>query len=378
MSVRRPIWLLVMVVVIACSSVLDSGSATLGGSLPGSPEKGVGQVASPPARASTPEATVLSPIQPPDDTIGHVPGRVSTVGRVGLPAYIPLASKHIYDQALLLSVSEEKTLEGDARLLGAYGLPVFVFVRRSTDTVSESRIFADNLRTQRAVESAPGADDGLVMLLTLGLQSRFGASLVFSIGAHALPVQGLSKAALDQTYREDIAPNLRQAKIYDALNISLRRMSYKAWFVPGDAPPVSDLQRTTASLLSFASPLLLILFAGLTVVGRIAPDVLFRRVRITRRSWNRAEIALGVGIIIVLIPVAVYARSSLGISCALTSLLILTVMSLVKPGGGRGRMSGTARTIAVQPRRGFRRSLPDVKSSSKVQAGSIAARRRQS
>jgi uncharacterized membrane protein YgcG len=373
-SDRRLAVLVVLVLVVASATVLTSGVAVWCASLPRVSTQGVAQVASPAVPESTLAAAVLTTIQPPDDTIGHVSGRSSTVGRVGFPAYIPLATKHIYDQGALLSTSEEKTLEGDARVLTTYGVPVLVFVRRSTDTISESQTFADDLRESHAVESKSGADDGLVMLLTLKLQSKFGGSLIFSIGEHALPVQGLSQSALDTIHHEDIAPNLRQARIFDALNTSLRRMSYKAQFVPGDVLAVSGFQKSTASFLSFASPLLLALFAGLTAVGGIVPDTMFRRIHLSRRIWNRSAIALGVSITVVLIPIGIYARSGLSIVCALIALLILTVFGFVKPNGVP--TSRAARTIVVPRRRGFRLPPPGVTLSSPAKADSTNVRGR--
>jgi uncharacterized membrane protein YgcG len=375
-SDRRLAVLLVFVLMVTSATVLASGPAVRCASLPRVSTQGVARVASPAAPESTPSTTILTTIQPPDDTIGHVSGRSSNVGRVGLPVYIPLATKHIYDQGALLSTSEEKTLEGDARVLTTYGVPVLVFVRRSTDTISESQTFADDLRKSRAVESKSGADDGLIMLLTLGLQSKFGGSFIFSIGEHALPDQGLSQSALDTIYREDIAPNLRQARIFDALNTSLRRMSYKAQFVPGDVLAVSGFQKSTASFLSFASPLLLVLFAGLTAVGRIVPDTMFRRIHLSRWIWNRSAIALGVSITVVLIPIGIYARSGLSIVCALIALLILTVFGFVKPNGVP--TSGAARTIVVSPRRDFRLPRPGVTLSSPPKADSTNVRGRRS
>ncbi|MGI8485087.1 MAG: TPM domain-containing protein, partial [Thermomicrobiales bacterium] len=262
---RRPIWLLLVVAICAAASVMGMAtSAHLAASLPGAAGTPVGS-ATPTSMGATPAATPTSSanrsIFPSSTEINDIDRAGSDIVKSALPASIPLANKRIYDTGLLINTVNEKTLEGDARVLASYGVPILVYVRRSPDSIAESQAFADNLRLQRRIESAPGADDGLVMLLTTNVQSSYGGNVVFSTGAHTLPVHGLDQAVIDRIQAEDIVPRLRQGKFYDALNISLRHMSYSAQFVPGPVPPTSLHQDMVASLLLVVAPLGTVLLA---------------------------------------------------------------------------------------------------------------------
>ena len=382
---RRPTWLLLVVAICAVASVMGMAtSAQLSSSLPNQAAT-PGSGALPVARSATPATRTTIPangsdnaVLPARTTITDIDRAGSDIAKSALPAAVPLANKRVYDTSSLISSMDEKTLEGDARVLASYGVPVLVYVRRSTDTVAASQIFADNLRSQRRVESAPGADDGLVMLLTVDMRSSHSGNVVFSTGEQTLPVHGLDQESVDQIYREDIVPNLRQGKIFDALNISLRHMTYNAQFVPGDVPATSVRQDAVASLLSVIAPLGTMLLGVSIGIQWLIPTLRFQRAGLNRRHVNKALIAGGLGFAIVLAMLAVYARSTTGAGCAVLPFAILAANGLL----GRTRMNGIrdekrrTRVLRVHPRLTFRRHPAPTVSTAPSSDAPIPARRR--
>lgn len=381
---RRPIWLLLLVTTCAIASVMglatsahlassfSSPSATPGGATP------VAGLATP----ATPVATLVMgldiPAFPSKSITSDIDRIGSDIAKHAPPGVIPLTSKRVYDTGSILNDEREKMLEGDARVLASYGIPVLVFARRSTDTVAESQVFADNLRSQRNVESAPGADDGLVMLLTVSTQFPYRGEVVISTGEQTLPVQGLDQEKFDQIYRDDIVPNLRQGKNFDALNISLRHMTYNAQFVPGPVPATSLRQDKMASLLSVIAPLGAALLGLLIEIQWLIPTAKFRHAGVSRRHVNKGLIAGGLGFATILTVLAVYSRSSIGSGYAVLSFAILAANGLF----GRDRVNGIRnsrrrmRVLRVHPRLTFRRHPAPVASPHPSNGVSIPARRR--
>lgn len=344
---RRPIWLLLVVAICAVASVMGMAtSAHLASSLP--------NAAATPGSDATPRS--VTQVFPVSTVISDIERPGPDIAKNAVPSTIPLANKRVYDSGLLIGSANEKTLEGDARVLASYGVPVLVYVRRSSDSVAESQSFADNLRLQRGVESVAGADDGLVMLLTVDMQSNNTGKVVFSTGEHTLPVNGLDQEALDRIQREDIIPNLRRGNIYDALNISLRHMTYSAQFVPGAVAPTSLRQDMVASLLSVIAPLGTLLLGIASGILWLAPTSLFKRAGLTRRNANKAVILAGLGFAIALMVSAVYARSATGAGCAALAFSILAANGLIgrTHANGMRTLKRSTRVLRVRPRLAFR------------------------
>lgn len=382
---RRQIWLLLLVVLCAIASIMGMATSTHLASSFSSPPATPGSGSTPAAQIATSASPVASPMAgldipafPSRTTITDIDHVGLDIAKHALPAAAPLANKRVYDMGSVLNDENEKTLEGGARVLASYGVPVLLFARRSTDTVAESQIFAGNLHSQRNVESAPGADDGLVMLLTVDTQFPYTGTIVVSTGVHTLPVQGLNQERLDQIYREDIVPNLRQGKNFDALNISLQHMTYNAQFVPGPVPATSLRQDKIASLVSVIAPLGAALLGLLIGIQWLIPTAKFQRAGINRRHVNKGLIAGGLGFATVLTVLAVYSRSASGAGYAVLSFAILAANGLF----GRGRVNGIPNSrrrmgvLRVHPRLTFRRHPAPVASPHPSNGVSIPAPRR--
>ena len=236
--------------------------------------------------------------------------------------HLPLSEKHIYDPYRMVSDKEESSLEYDATRLEAYGVPALVYIRFSEETPAQSQAYADDLRTSFGVESVPGADDGLVILVNTSFYSSRNGTIILSYGTNTLPVQGLDEATLNRILEEDMMPRLRQNKLSDALSVGLRRFGYYAEFIPGATPATSSRQETTASAIAVAAPIATIVIALALLWSRIGSR---RRVP----SWVPTSLVwAGAGTAIALAPLSVYARSRLGIGCALVLLAVLALYGI--------------------------------------------------
>lgn len=248
-------------------------------------------------------------------------GNIRTGQSTGI-GHLPLSEKHIYDPYRMVSDKDESSLEYDATRLEAYGVPALVYIRFSEETPAQSQAYADDLRTSFGVESAPGADDGLVILVNTSFYSSRTGTIILSNGTNTLPVQGLDEATLTRILEEDMMPRLRQNKLSEALSVGLRRFGYYAEFIPGAPPTTSSRQDAAASAIAVAAPIATLLIALALLWSRIGSR---RRVP----SWvPTALVWAGAGIAIALAPLSVYARSRLGIGCALVLLAVLALYGI--------------------------------------------------
>ena len=253
---------------------------------------------------------------------GDGTGGTIRTGQTTGAKHLPLSEKHIYDPYRMVSDKEESSLEYDAMRLEAYGVPALVYIRFSEETPAQSRAYADDLRTSFGVESAPGADDGLVILVNTSFYSSRNGTIVLSYGTNTLPVQGLDEAMLNRILEEDMMPRLRQNKLSDALSVGLRRFGYYAEYTPGAAPATSSRQEATASAIAVAAPIMTLVIAIALLWSRLAS-------RRRTPSWvPTALVWAGAGIAIALAPLSVYARSRLGIGCALVLLAALALYGI--------------------------------------------------
>ncbi len=226
-----------------------------------------------------------------------------------IPNRAPESRTFVYDEAGVLTETEAERHQFDLDRLFTAGVPAIIFTRRSDDSRTDAVAFADRLRTEWQLESAPGADDGIVILVSLHESSRASNALVLSTGRQALPINQLTSETLQEIYDTEMQPAFRRNEINLALSFGVRRMLYYEGYTPPDPPPLSSGQRTARSLAtgvlaftgllalagpvlsrwrkmshrrrgfavldrwlySLALPLLLLLAGGLAVHGRSAP-----------------------------------------------------------------------------------------------------------
>lgn len=252
----------------------------------------------------------------------------------------------VRDDARLFTEDEMKRFQFDLRRLQGLGVDVAVYTRRANASREDSERFADALRESWAVESEPGADDGMVMLLTVSDSRPRGSTFVMSSGENFFPVGQVDEAGFNQIYEEEVAPHFRENRFDVALAYALRRMLYAADYTPPDPPPLSginalahDAARIGGAVLVQAAVL------GLAVV----PALMERRltIRPSRTTVRTYAMVFG-GASILLALVSVVGRSGLGILLAILVLALVTSVTTVFLTSAGTSTSGSRR-VPVAP-----------------------------
>ncbi|MDQ3539635.1 MAG: hypothetical protein M3440_03010, partial [Chloroflexota bacterium] len=265
------------------------------------------------------------------------------------------ADRHLYrveDPQQILKLEQQIELADDAQRLTNHGLPTIIVLRESTDARDRSQTTADQLRIDRGVESSGGADDGMVMLVSIDPASPRSGSVVLSFGRNALPKGGLTAASVEAIYERVIAPRLERNKLYSALHVGIREIIYFETYIPEARPPLTESERTVREAVNVLGPLALGgSAAGFVVMGR-------SRSRTgasgnTRSSaFIRTARIVGLGALCLFFA-AVVARSTIGVaSAALLGLLIWTQFLIDRIPRGPARAG--FRTLSLPYRRMYR------------------------
>jgi len=257
-----------------------------------------------------------------------------------------LANRTVYDPYRLLDADERSTLRADAERLRRLGLPTLVYVRISEANDVQAAAFADRVLNEWNVESAPGANDGVVVLISMGVSTRRSGEVIFRTGGRALPQGGLTETRLAEIVDERIAPRVKRGQIYSGALSGLRGMVYTiAYYPEPQAPPTSWQQRVNDTLTALAPAL-----GGLALLALVGR--LFRTPQFLAADHPVGRLVplmvLGCGVLLALL--AVYARSRVGIAVAVALLLLLIALPpLNRRLDKRRSRSSSNRTVMVGP-----------------------------
>lgn len=238
-----------------------------------------------------------------------------------IPPRAPESTTFVYDEARVLASTEVERHQFDLGRLWEAGIPTIIYTRRSNDSREQAVAFADRLREEWALESSPGADDGIVMLVSLHESSRAENALVLSIGANALPINQLTSETLQEIRDREMQPAFRRNEINLALSFGVRRMLYYEGYTPPDPLPLTDRQ-LTARALAPGALLLTGLLALVTplIQRRRAPSRNRWRSILRSRGLYRAGIA---GLLTLASGLALYGRSASWLVAAVLGGIVL-------------------------------------------------------
>ena len=225
--------------------------------------------------------------------------------RIGRPAE-PISSKHVYDLTQVLADEQVAVIESDASRLHRHGVPAVVVVHPSDISRDQAAALAEDVRTDWGIESSPGADDGLLILVTIP-QSRAGpAYSTLSWGQNALPHFGVNPTTSDRIQSMWIDPALSGGHVYEATIYGLRNLIYQSIYDPAPQAPLSDLQQNVQSLLDVLGPIVAIASLAAVLAGWIPRGAFpYERSAMTR-DWAMPVIA---GL---LFAASVWSRSTFG------------------------------------------------------------------
>lgn len=174
-------------------------------------------------------ATLISPVAAQDD---DPPDPGPEPNAIGEPV-APLADKRIYDMANLLNNGQEASIESDADRLAHHGIPNVVIVQFTTLTPEEADAFAAGIRREWRVESSPGADDGLVMLVSVNdTEENRGITTTLSWGDDALPHFGVNPTTAAQIQESWLDRYIDDGRLFEGIVFALRRLIYHSIYDP--------------------------------------------------------------------------------------------------------------------------------------------------
>jgi uncharacterized membrane protein YgcG len=142
-----------------------------------------------------------------------------------LPARNEDPAARVHDPANLLNESQEEQLNADIARLQSTGIESVVFVRDGADTATGSESFAEELRIGWEVESAPGADDGIVFVLTVAPDENTTGRIDYSIGANTLPKNTFTAEELDSIVTVDSENRVPLNDYVENISFAARRMT---------------------------------------------------------------------------------------------------------------------------------------------------------
>lgn len=259
----------------------------------------------------------------------------------------------VFDPYRILTADQAKSLSGDARRLQGAGLPTLVYIRVSLDNESQSQAFANSLvHKPGLVESSKGAQDGLVVLVSIPPGAPEKSTIAVAHGANALPVNGLDDAAIHQIYEDGMLPRLQKGQIFPALEFGLRKFNYVVAYSPYSTPVLSSTAKTVGRWLGIVAPLAALTAISLLILTWFPAGASWRgpvtnEWRAWLATWWPAVVAGG--LCVVLIPLAVYARNRIGIFAA--ALLIIAILLDVWVTADHPARPRRRRVVTVAPAR---------------------------
>lgn len=253
-------------------------------------------------------------------------GTMAPAQAAAFPERNPNREGAVYDTVDILTTAEEKSIQTDITRASGLGLEMLVYTRMSEQSEAESQVFADRLNAEWDIESTPGANDGLVYLLTVNPIDPATNSIVVSAGAATLPIRQFDQAALTQVLDTEMAPELAEGEFGRALQYGLRRVLNAMEYSPPAPEPLTSLQEGLHKAANIAGAMLL----QFAVVGYIA-IALIRERRFTLAPGSRTlsiyAVCLGASSSLVGI-ISIAGRNAFG---SLTALLLLILAACFLP-----------------------------------------------
>lgn len=248
----------------------------------------------------------------------------------------PAEFDRVYDLPGQLNQDQYDRFHFDIGRLWNHGLPAMIYIRESLEDEAQSQAFADGLRDTWDIESAPGADDGLVLLVTIRPRFPHTAILSVSYGANTFPTGQMTTEVLERVVDREATPRIRVGNVNGGLTYALRRVIYYTEYT---APFPEPRTRFEDALRWVAIPVNALLIAAFAYGSWLA----IRQ----RPSWmtgrNRWYVLAGAGTATLAgAALAVLARSNAATATAFIAMIVLGVFALVL---GRGRSARPARRV---------------------------------
>jgi len=206
----------------------------------------------------------------------------------------------VIDRAGILDEGQEQSTINDAYRLNLYGIPTQIVTEPVALNQAQADARADELRVMEGIESAPWADDGLLVYVSVDSYDQGNVVMSISTGVRTLPRNGLDAESLDGIRDRIVTGQLAQGHPARAIVYSLREMIYLEQYVPPLPPVITGWRVGLNSMIDVLAPALSVAGTAWLIRGR-----------------NHRVTVIGSGTLsVVLIVLAVATRSSPGVLSA--------------------------------------------------------------
>ena len=148
----------------------------------------------------------------------------------------PVAGRHVYDCANLLTATEIANLEVQAAAVERAGAPTVVYLQVRDATAEQTLRDAIDLMNRWNVESRPGAHDGFVMLFDLRPGDLRHGQVALYAGEKHYQRGNLPQAELDRIRADVITPLLRNEQTAAGIAAGLQMVAHDLQYGPPPPP----------------------------------------------------------------------------------------------------------------------------------------------
>src|SRR5690242_14390667 len=171
----------------------------------------------------------------------------------------PVAGRHVYDCANLLTAAEIANLEVQAAVVERAGAPTVVYLQVRDATAQQTLNDAIDLMNRWNVESRPGAHDGFVMLFNLKPGDLRHGTVALYAGEKHYQHGNLPQAELDRIRTDVMTPLLADGQTAAGIAAGLQQVAHDLVYGP---PPPPQSQVVSSFLGRLPYTILALLFAG--------------------------------------------------------------------------------------------------------------------
>jgi hypothetical protein len=244
----------------------------------------------------------------------------------------------VVDRANLLDEGQERSAIDDAWRLNTIGTPTQVVTELMQSTPELASQRATELRIANAIESAPGADDGVLIYAAVNPGDRSRVDVAISVGLHAVPRGGFTETSPSDIRNDIIEPQLQAGHPARAIVYSLGEIHYLQVFTPPPVAPLEGWRSTLHTIMQILAPFVAVVTAAMLAV-HTRPGTLLRK--------EIVSVVLACLIAFGLAAVSMVARSPVGALSAL-ALLAVAIWTVIHLDRGSGAV--VARRLTVTPR----------------------------
>jgi len=161
----------------------------------------------------------------------------------------------VIDRAGILDEGQERSAINDAYRLNLYGIPTQVVTEPVALNQAQADARADERRIIDEIESAPWADDGLLVYVSVDPYDQTNIVMSISVGGLTLPRNGLNTETLNDIRDRIVTDQLAQGHPARAIVYSLREMIYFEQYVPPPAPVLNRWKADVNRMADVVVPL---------------------------------------------------------------------------------------------------------------------------